>query len=194
MMLVATISGCQSSGSSSKFGIAKNLKKVPICSGFGCIYQQSLAFSVDDMMHINSIMNNSNASARDERAALANLIGWKEQLAQRRLGMRQDTRLSYQVDAGIRGQMDCVDESSNTLAFLNFLNSENLLRYHKPKRIGARGYLFDGRYPHKTATATDDKGIVWAFDSWKKNGGEPPQVVEYSSWKLERASEYRKPG
>ncbi len=126
-----------------------------------------------------------------ERASLGELVAWKERLAQKRLQMRRDTRLSYQRDAGIRGQMDCVDESSNTLAFLKFLEKEGQLRHHTAKRIAERGFLFDGRYPHKTAIVTDDGGNEWAIDSWKKHGGEPPQVVAYSIWKKEWASEYR---
>ena len=87
--------------------------------------------------------------------------------------------------------MDCVDESNNTLAFLRFLESEGRLKFHKPVRIGSRGLLFDGRYPHKTAVVVDKNKTKWVIDSWKKDGGLPPQIVKYSKWKAERGSEYR---
>ncbi len=193
LLMAALLASCQSNSSTSGFGSKADgqVKQVKICSGFGCIYQQSLAFSAADMVHIRSAFGSRVSTADAERSAISRLVAWKELLAQRRLRMRRDTKLSYQRDAGIRGQMDCVDESNNTLAFLKFLNSEKLLKFHQPKRIGARGLLFDGRYPHKTAVVTDNKGTTWAIDSWKKDGGLPPQIVKYSKWKVERGSEYR---
>ena len=193
LLMTALLASCQSSSSTNGFGskAVEQVKQVKICSGFGCIYQQSLAFSAADMVHIRSAFGSQVGTADAERSAISRLVAWKELLAQRRLRMRRDTKLSYQRDAGIRGQMDCVDESNNTLAFMKFLASEKLLKFHKPKRIGARGFLFDGRYPHKTAVVTDNKGTTWAIDSWKKDGGLPPQIVKYSKWKVERGSEYR---
>ncbi len=190
LVLVTTgLGGCQSNSSTSNFN--GDVKQVKICSGFGCIYQQTLAFSQSDIAHIRSVMKGSQTDPALERSAIGELVAWKERLAQQRLRMRADTKLSYQRDSGIRGQMDCVDESSNTLAFVKFLSNENLLRHHKPKKIAERGFLFDGRYPHRTAVLTDANGTNWAFDSWKKDGGELPQVVKLSEWRLERTSEYR---
>jgi len=188
LLLFSGLAACQSSSSTSNFD---SVKQVRICSGFGCIYKQTLAFTTDDLEHIQSVMGKGASTPKLERASLAELVAWKERLAQKRLKMRRDTRLSYQRDAGIRGQMDCVDESSNTLAFIRIIEKEGLLHHHKAKRIAERGFLFDGRYPHKTAIISDKSGKEWAIDSWKKHGGEPPQVIAYSIWKKERASEYR---
>jgi hypothetical protein len=188
LMLFGGLAACQTGSTTHSLD---SVKQVKVCSGFGCIYQQTLTFSSDDIEHIGIVMAKGTASPEQERASLSELVAWKERLAQKRLKMRRDTRLSYQRDAGIRGQMDCVDESSNTLAFVRFLEAEGLLRHHKAKRIAERGFLFDGRYPHKTAIVIDSSNKEWAIDSWKKHGGEPPQVVAYSIWKKERASEYR---
>ncbi len=181
------LSGCQSSSSTSNFGLTR---QVNICSGFGCIYKQTLLFDEEDMAHMRTVMQNGAETPESERRSISELVAWKERLAQKKLRMRQDTRLSYQRDAGIRGQMDCVDESSNTFAFLKFLQGEGLLRHHKAKRVAERGFLFDGRYPHRTAVVTDSAGREWVVDSWKKNGGEEPQVTTYAKWKVEWASEY----
>lgn len=189
LVALSVIAACQSSSSTSNFNAEIN--HVKICSGFGCEYIQRLDFSSSDVAHIRSVLNNQIRDSATERTAISNLVAWKEILAQRRLNMRQDTRLSYQRHVGIRGQMDCVDESNNTLAFLKFLDHKGLLKFHKPMRIGNRGFLFDGRYPHKTAVVTDENGIKWAIDSWKKDGGEPPQIVKYATWRIERGSEYR---
>jgi hypothetical protein len=193
LVLAAGLAACQSNSSTSKFGsnVESQPKQVKICSGFGCTYKQTLAFYPTDMEHIHSVLNDQVIEPSAEREALSKLVAWKEIRAQQSLHMRQDTKLSYQRHAGIRGQMDCVDESNNTLAFLKFLDSEQLLKFHHPMQIGARGLLFDGRYPHKTAVVKDNMGTKWAIDSWKKDGGFPPQIVEYARWKAERGSEYR---
>ncbi len=192
LMLLTVLTACQSNGSSSSLGVLDSgNKEVKICSGFGCIYSAQLAFSGADLKHINSVLKTDFATPADERKSLADLIAWKERLAQSKLRMVTDTRLSYQRDAGKVGQMDCVDESSNTLAFIQFLDRNGLLKFNKPTRIVGRGFLFDGRYPHRTAVVRDIKGKDWAIDSWKKDGGKLPQVVELAVWKKERGSEYR---
>jgi len=192
LMLLTVLAACQSSGSSSNLSVAANGKKeVKICSGFGCIYSAQLAFSGADLEHMQSVMRKDFATPADERKSIANLVAWKERLAQTKLRMVTDTRLTYQRDAGKVGQMDCVDESNNTLAFIQFLDREGLLKFNKPTNIVGRGFLFDGRYPHRTAVVKDSKGEDWAIDSWKEDGGELPQVVELAVWKKERGSEYR---
>ena len=190
-MVAAALAGCQSGVSTRG---SDGPATVKICSGFGCEYSDQLAFSAKDLKHMRKVLNRANADAKREREAISSLVSWKERLAQSRLRLRRDRRLSYQRDRGIRGQMDCVDESANTLAFLKLLDRHGMLRFHKPtKRIATRGLLFDGRYPHKTAVMVEDNGTKWAVDSWKKHGGEPPQIVEHAIWKKERGSEYRKP-
>ncbi len=192
VMLLTVLAACQSNGSLSSLGVTDGgEKEVKICSGFGCIYSAQLAFTGADLKHMKSVLSTGIASPAKERRSIAKLIAWKERLAQSKLRMVTDTRLSYQRDAGKVGQMDCVDESSNTLAFIEFLNRNGLLKFNKPMPIVGRGFLFDGRYPHRTAVLRDIKGVDWAIDSWKKDGGKLPQVVELAIWKKERSSEYR---
>ncbi len=192
LMFLTVLAACQSSGSSSNLSVAaSDRKEGKICSGFGCIYSAQLAFSGADLEHMRSVLKADFATPADERKSIADLVAWKERLAQTKLGMVRDTRLTYQRDAGKVGQMDCVDESNNTLAFLQFLDREGLLKLNKPSRIVGRGFLFDGRYPHRTAVVVDANGEDWAIDSWKEDGGVLPQVVELAVWKKERGSEYR---
>ena len=55
----------------------------------------------------------------------------------------------------IKGQMDCIDESTNTRGFLLYLAERGLLKFHKVGRNVSRGFFVDGRYPHLTAIIID---------------------------------------
>lgn len=67
--------------------------------------------------------------------------------------------------ARIKGQMDCIDESTNTDNFLRYLQSRGWLKHHTVARRTSRGAFFDGRYPHWTAVVEDKQGQKWAVDS-----------------------------
>lgn len=84
--------------------------------------------------------------------------------------------------------MDCVDESLNTIEYLNHLKALGLLRHHKPdKRFATRGFILDIRYPHKSATMRDASGERWTVDSWYGDDGEPAEIMRHSKWRKQRA-------
>ena len=79
--------------------------------------------------------------------------------------------------------MDCVDESLNTTQYLTFLHRTGLLKHHVPvKSYAERGFLLDGRYPHKSARMRQKGGKQWAVDSWKGDDGALPEVMPLSVW------------
>ena len=71
----------------------------------------------------------------------------------------------------IKGQMDCVDESTNTHGFLLYLANRGLLKFHKVGRKVSRGFFLDGRYPHWTAIVIDQ-----AEQSGLSIPGMPPEA------------------
>jgi len=160
-----------------------------ICSGFGCTYKDKFSFSASNGRKIKKIMSAGNKSAKAERQALAKVIGVMENMTRARLGFQRDVEKAYQKNLGVRGQMDCVDESLNTTAYLNYLSANGLLKFHKPRRYYAeRGFLLDGRYPHKSAVMIENNGKKWSVDSWHGPGGEKAQVMELSKWRKVRNS------
>ncbi len=186
---LAVLSGCTSqTGYSGKYSASsENYPAVRVCSGYGCIHVSQLQFSNTEYAHIAKTMGAAK-SAKAERQAVKKLVGWKEKIAERKFSFPKDEKLSYQRNRGIRGQMDCIDESSNSLAFLEFLYKQKLLKFHRPKGTLTRGFFFDLRYPHTTAVMVEKGGVAWAVDSWKKAGGVEPQVMPLSQWKRERTS------
>lgn len=85
-------------------------------------------------------------------------------------------------NAGKHGQMDCIDETTNTTAYLLILQNEGLLRHHTVAHPVARGFFLDGRYPHATAVITAQDGEQWAVDPWPYANAEDVDVMTLDEW------------
>lgn len=165
--------------------------RLAICSGFGCQYREMLSFTDAQTRRLKAILRTGHGSAAAERKAIARAVAAMEKDAQRNLGFRADAPLSQQRHMGLRGQMDCYDESLNTRSFLQWMDRQGLLIHHRPlRRIGQRGILIDGRYPHKTALLQEKGGKPWAVDSWRGRGGEPPEIMPIDKWQNSDSSDF----
>ena len=84
---------------------------------------------------------------------------------------------------GRLGQMDCVDEASNTTAYLQMLADAGLLRWHTVEEQAHRGFFILG-WPHTSAVVQDtETGERFAVDSWFHANGVPPEVVPLRRWR-----------
>ncbi len=154
-----------------------------VCSGYGCIIKDKLNFDDSVDQNIRQIMEGGRQSAAAERLALKKAIAFMETASRDKLRYSRDVEFSYQKNARKRGQMDCVDESLNTISYLKYLQARGLLHHHSPlSRYAERGLLVDGRYPHKSARMRDSQGIDWAVDSWKTANGGEPQIFLLAKW------------
>ena len=188
-ILFATMAllGTTNFGASSAHAASSNVIKV--CSGYGCIISDRFSFTVEDNQHLIKSMANSTGTASGEREAIAQTIGLMERKARAKLRYRPDVRKAYIKNSSKRGQMDCVDESLNTTAYLKHLHALGLLKFHKPnRRYAERGFILDGRYPHKSAVITDQTGKRWTVDSWYGDDGQSAQVMEHAKWRKVRDS------
>jgi len=165
------------------------LKPMTICSGFGCMFKDKFQFTEAEKSILIETMKNGQATAQAERETVALVIGDMENMTRRKLRFGQDVEKAYQRQLNKRGQMDCVDESLNTTAYLDYLYKNGLLKFHKPRKFYAeRGLLIDGRYPHKSAVMIEKSGTLWSVDSWYGKGGEPARVMPLKDWRKVRDS------
>lgn len=191
-VLAAVLSACSSStvpstvsgtiaGQSSSF--AAPVSSLTVCSGYGCILEDKFNFSASEEQQLRAIMSAGHETASSEREAIQTAIAAMETMARRRLRYKPDIEFSYQKNSGKRGQMDCIDESLNTISYLKYLQGKNLLKYHKAiRRYAERGFILDGRYPHKSARIRDNSGVDWAVDSWKGKDGAKPEMMLLAKW------------
>lgn len=154
-----------------------------VCSGYGCIIKDRYTVAAEVDNKLREIMAPGAASAEAERAALKQAIAYLETATRDSLRFSRDIAFSYQRNAHKRGQMDCVDESLNTIVYLKHIHALGLLKHHKPlPRYAERGLLVDGRYPHKSARMRQNNGVDWAVDSWKSDNGGEPEIFLLSQW------------
>ncbi len=182
--LLLAVAGCTSASETSKpelLGYAAP-ERLSICHGYGCTYRSNLDLGAKDGARFRAIMARGKASPAAERAAISKAVRYFEDRTFQVTGVRDLPRAKLGASR-IRGQMDCVDEATNTRALLIYLSKRGMLRHHKVERNASRGHFIDGRYPHFTAVIRDPKGVTWAVDSWYAPMGGAPDIIPMSEWK-----------
>lgn len=155
---------------------------IQICHGYGCTFRSRLTLTGADGARFRSIMAAGAGSPKAERAALSRAVSYYETRAGQATGYHD--RPKTQIGKPQRGQMDCVDEATNTRNLLVYLKERGLLRFHKVERTVSRGYFLDKRYPHFSALLSDPSGRKWVVDSWYKPMGGTPDIMPYEQWKV----------
>jgi hypothetical protein len=164
-------------------GVAPRADRTYVCHGFGCTYKTPVNFSNRSLKRLKRILAAGRRSAEAERKAIANAVAWNEKRVAPEVGSANDVGGLDLHNAGVRGQMDCIDEATNTASLLLVAEKHGYLKYHTVSGPVARGFFLDGRYPHATATVKEKKtGEVFAIDSWPKKNGEKPVVQNLDVW------------
>lgn len=181
IVVAAAASGCTSVSSNYNDDIADvSNGRLTVCHGFDCRNQTALTFSADEQQRLEALFAEpSNAAA--EREAIRKAVQLFESATTARLGVADQPK-SDLSQTGQQGQMDCIDESTNTRTFLRHLESRGLLKHHSVRTNVTRGVIFDGRYFHATAVIRDEGGQRWAVDSWYEPAGGAPDVMRLEEW------------
>ena len=106
-----------------------------------------------------SILAKGRKSPVAARIAVAQAVRYFERRTYSAIGFRDEAR--SKVGGGVLGQMDCIDESTNTRALLRYLEHQKLLTHHTVASNATRGMIIDGRYFHSTAVIRDSAGVKW---------------------------------
>ncbi len=152
-----------------------------VCHGYGCYFQTPVTLTSADRSRIAAIMASGRKSAEAERAAIRRAVQVFELRSTQVIGVADRPKMEF-GEARQKGQMDCVDESTNTDHFLRYLQSAGLLRHHGVSSRESRGSFIDGRYPHFAAVLRDKSGTLWAVDSWYEPAGGKPDVMRLAEW------------
>jgi hypothetical protein len=181
LAFVSLAVGCISTPSEYAVRSTGAVARINVCHGFGCHFKSELNLGAADARRLLAIMAAGATSAKAERAAVSRAVRYYEDRAAGVIGVRDEPK-SNAGQYHRRGQMDCVDESTNTRSLLLYLERRRLLRHHTVDRNVTRGFLIDGRYPHATAVLRDKSGKKWAIDSWYEPAGDPPDIRPLSEW------------
>jgi len=162
--------------------------RVYICHGYSCRIVSPVTFSEGDLAKIGSSLSQA-TDAAGERAAISAAVQVYETIVGARIGTSADLA-KMQFGRGEDNQMDCLDEATNTTSLLVLLAEHGYLKHHDVREPSARGFFFDGRYPHATAVlAEHGTGEKWAIDSWPRANAEPPVIQLLSEWKRARSGD-----
>jgi hypothetical protein len=154
-------------------------ERVVICHGFACKFRTLIGFGANDQAELRKIMAKI-ATAEAERAAVAKAVAWYGKRIAPEAGTAGAKARATAESSGDSAQFDCVESSLNTTSILLMLQQLGLLHYHRVEPYVSRITL---SWVHSTAVLTDLKtGQKWAFDTWVRNSGEPPDVRPLGDW------------
>ena len=151
-----------------------------VCHSMSCYKISEASINKQDWQDILTLFAN-NDSAEDERQAVQQAIANLEHLVGIQIGSQHDLARN-QIASNRYGQMDCVDEATNTSVYLRMLENAGVLTWHTTASRMSRG-IFQGQAPHNTATMIDTQTqIRYAVDSWFHENGKAPVIINLDKW------------
>jgi hypothetical protein len=153
-----------------------------VCFDHSCTTVVTDSLTQDEWKMATQALRKPAATAADERRAIALSIAVFEEIVGRHTGTFRDKGGNLR-GFGQPGQLDCIDESTNTTTYLRLLEHAGLLRWHRVLEPSTRFGLFVGM-PHTTAVIEDTgTGDRYAVDSWFRDNGQPPYIAKLVIWK-----------
>lgn len=152
-----------------------------VCYGHTCSVVVTVGLSATEWQRVRSVFAPPAADAAAERGRIAAAVALMEALVGAYTGTWRDFGGDLKGFAR-PGQMDCVDEATNSTTYLKMFAADGLLAWHTVGPILKRGHVLWG-IPHATAVIVDvASGEAWAVDSWYLDNGLPPYIVPYRVW------------
>ncbi len=181
ILLAGFAAGCTSVSSNYTGEVTKtDTARLFVCHGYDCTYKTRLDLGAQDARRFSELFSGVD-SAPAERKAVSAAIQYFEDRAGAVIGVRDQPK-STVAGSRQKGQMDCIDESTNTRSLLLYLEERGLLKHHAVEWNCSRGMFVDGRYPHSTAVLREHSGQRWSVDSWYEPMGGPPDIMPLDEW------------
>jgi hypothetical protein len=152
-----------------------------VCFEHSCEKVVTLSLSLAEWQMVISPLSAPSFSPASERDAIAAMLSNMETVVGMRTGTDQDKARNL-TGFGLPGQMDCIDESTNTTTYLTMLAETSLLKHHTIMDRSTRFGLFS--LPHTTAVIREtDTNRRFAVDSWFHDNGQAPVIIDFILWK-----------
>lgn len=153
-----------------------------ICHGNTCRYISRTSLNDTEWNPVSGLFSTPANTPAGERERVRKAVALLEAVVGEKTGTSNDKAENFK-GMGESGQMDCVDESTNTSVYLILLQNAGLLHWHTVDRRASRG-LLSLQPPHFTAVLREKQSSErYAVDSWFLDNGEPPYIVPLSVWK-----------
>lgn len=157
-------------------------ERFSLCKEYSCKTVLTLSLTPTEWQRVVQPLALPASGPRAEREHMATVIRNLERLIGPKTGTDRDQGGTF-PGTGKTGQMDCIDEATNTTTYLRMLAHAGLLRRHRVLEPAHRGFFLFG-WPHTTAVVEErDSGRRFAVDAWFHGNGEAPEVVPLEEWK-----------
>lgn len=162
---------------------APTQESFPQCQGYGCPMYKMVELNKADWNKIEKAYGKKPKNAEEERQKISSAIGAFEDVVGKLTGTDVDAKGTF-IRTG-KGQLDCVDESTNTTIYMMLLKQKGLMPFHEIDQPQIRWPLISGRgWMHQTAVITEkETGKQYAVDSWFEDNGEPAWIVTLDAWR-----------
>ncbi len=152
-----------------------------VCSEHTCKRVSVVSLQPEQWQRERRLFLPAPSDAAQERERIARAIGLMETMVGPLTGTQHDKGRNFQ-SVGIEGQMDCIDESTNTTTYLTMLLKDGLLKWHSVADRATRGFFIFG-WPHSTAVIRETaNGALFAVDSWFLDNGAEPFILPLELW------------
>ena len=155
--------------------------KFTICHGNSCRLHTTISLTAAEWAQVRALFDPAPTDARAERHQIALATGLLEILAGRQAGTLDDAP-GMGVHWNPDGQLDCIDETTNSTSYMRMMAADGLIRFHD---IGlpANRFVISAWGPSNTATIRERAtGKVYAVDSYFRANGEPADILPLDVW------------
>jgi hypothetical protein len=152
-----------------------------ICHGNSCRLRTQASLTAAEWMEVEALFDPAPADALDERRRIARVLGLLEAFVGRQTGTLGDAPgmgLHWDPD----GQLDCIDEATNSTTYLRMMAADGLIRFHEVG-LPANRFVMSAWGPSNTATIRQTAtGKTYAVESYFGYNGDPALVMPLDVW------------
>ncbi|MEN8205914.1 MAG: hypothetical protein ABFS24_07870 [Pseudomonadota bacterium] len=160
--------------------VDRPLPDITICYNYNCNRTAHVRPAIGEWQAVLDQFKPAARSAVEEREMIRRAIAVLEHIAGKQTPTFRDRGRNPIVDDW-PGQMDCIDESTNTKRYLDLLQARGLLRWHRvADRVSRAPHLFDQHWAGQIIEVeTLDHYVV---DSWFLDNGNLPYIQALNNW------------
>jgi len=153
-----------------------------VCHNGTCNQVQQISLNQTQWHSIIKHLKKNHKSASEERHLISKSIAIFEEIIGPITGTDKD-KAGNLKGFFKRGQMDCIDEATNTMFYLMMFKKAGLIQWHSIENQATRYYsLFT--IPHTTAVLKETAtGHKFAVDSWFRDNGNKADIVPLKHWR-----------
>ncbi len=156
-----------------------DIDHIPVCYNFGCRTRKTIRITSEEWEQVRDWFTSPVRNAAQERDRLQHAVGWLEVIAGRYTPIHRDKGQNNFEGSSV-GQMDCIDESTNTTTYLKLLERHGLLRFHRVSERAYRRTVWDQHWAGQIEELAT--GERWVVDSWFQDYGMLPYLQRAAQW------------